>query len=59
MSTDVVKIENNLFNEKKMEEFIQLYDDALTINADCDPISYWIKKLENDELKSEKANYFS
>ena len=51
------KIENNLFNDKKMEEFIELYDDSLTINADCDPISYWIKKLDNDELKSEKTNY--
>ena len=53
----VEKIENNLFNDKKMEEFIQLYDDALTIQADCDPISYWIKKLEQDELRSEKTNY--
>ena len=55
--TSEAKIENNLFNDKKMEEFIHLYDDALTVNADCDPISYWIKKLENDELKNEKANY--
>lgn len=55
--TSEVKIENNLFNDKKMEEFIQLYDDALTIQADCDPISYWINKLEKDELRSEKANY--
>ncbi len=52
-----VKIENNLFNDKKMEEFIRLYDDELTVNADCDSISYWIKKLDNDELKSEKTNY--
>lgn len=51
------KIENNLFNDKKMEEFIQLYDDELTVNAECDPISYWIKKLDNDELRSEKTNY--
>ena len=55
--TAEAKIENNLFNDKKMEEFIQLYDDELTVNADCDPISYWIKKLDNDELKSEKTNY--
>lgn len=55
--TSEVKIENNLFNDKKMEEFIELYDDSLTINVDCDPISYWIKKLDNDELKSEKTNY--
>jgi len=57
MITSETKIENNLFNDKKMEEFIQLYDDALTINADCDPIDYWITKLENDELQNEKANY--
>ena len=38
--TSDVKIENNLFNDKKMEEFIELYDDALTIQANCDPISY-------------------
>lgn len=55
--TTEAKIENNLFNDKKMEEFIELYDDALTIQADCDPISYWIKKLEQDELRSEKTNY--
>ena len=55
--TSEAMIENTLFNEKKMEEFIELYDDALTVNADCDPISYWIKKLDQDELKSEKSNY--
>ena len=55
--TSEAMIENTLFNEKKMEEFIELYDDALTVNADCDPISYWIKKLDKDELKSEKSNY--
>ena len=55
--TSDVKIENNLFNDKKMEEFIHIYDDELKINANCDPVSYWIEKLEQDELKSEKANY--
>ena len=55
--TTEVKIDNNLFNDKKMEEFIELYDDALTVKVDCDPISYWIKKLDHDELKSEKSNY--
>ncbi|MGN0176616.1 MAG: hypothetical protein ACI389_02135 [Methanobrevibacter sp.] len=48
--TTETKIENNLFNDKKMEEFIELYDDALTIQSDCDPISYWIKKLEQDYI---------
>lgn len=55
--TSDVKIYNNLFNDKKMEEFIDKYDDELTVNADCDPISYWLKKLDQDELKSEKTNY--
>ena len=55
--TSEAQIENNLFNDKKMEEFIELYDDSLIVNADCDPISYWIRKLEQDELRSEKANY--
>ena len=51
------KIENNLFNEKKMEEFIQIYDDVLVVNSEKDPINDWIEKLDKDELKSEKANY--
>ena len=53
------KIENNLFNDKKMEEFIELYDYALNVNANCDPISYWIEKLENNELQNEKNNYLT
>lgn len=56
MSTEV-KIENNLFNEKKMEEFIDLYDDMLVVDSDEDPICNWIRKLNNDELVSEKTNY--
>ena len=51
------EIENNLFNEKKMEEFIELYDDMLVVDSDEDPICNWIKKLNNDELISEKTNY--
>ena len=51
------KIENNLFNEKKMEEFIELYDDMLVVNSDEDPICDWIGKLNNNELISEKTNY--
>ena len=56
MSTEV-KIENNLFNEKKMEEFIDLYDDMLVVISDEDLICKWIGKLNNDELISEKTNY--
>lgn len=55
--TTEAKIENNLFNEKKMEEFIDLYDDMLVVNSDEDPICDWIGKLNNDELISEKTNY--
>ena len=55
--TTEAKIENNLFNEKKMEEFIELYDDMLVVDSDEDPICDWIGKLNNNELISEKTNY--
>lgn len=49
---------NNLFNEKKMEEFIDLYDSNLVINSpNEDPVCDWIKKLNNNELEDEKKNY--
>lgn len=49
---------NNLFNEKKMEEFISFYDESLVINSpDEDPICNWIQKLNNNELEDEKKNY--
>lgn len=49
---------NNLFNEKKMEEFIELYDSNLVINSpNEDPVCDWIKKLNNNELEDEKKNY--
>lgn len=49
---------NNLFNEKKMEEFISFYDESLVINSpDDDPICNWIQKLNNNELEDEKKNY--
>ena len=49
---------NNLFNEKKMEEFISFYDDSLVISSpDEDPICNWIQKLNNNELEDEKKNY--
>ena len=49
---------NNLFNEKKMEEFISFYDDSLVISSpDDDPICNWIQKLNNNELEDEKKNY--
>ena len=49
---------NNLFNEKKMEEFIELYDSNLVINSpNEDPVCDWIRKLNNNELEDEKKNY--
>ena len=49
---------NNLFNEKKMEEFIDLYDNELIINSpEKDPVCDWIRKLNNNELEDEKKNY--
>lgn len=51
-------VQNNIFNEKKMEEFIDIYDDMLVINSPEDnPIEDWLNKLENDELEDEKKNY--
>ena len=55
--TSESKIENNIFNEKKMEDLIEHYNDFLVINSKKDPVNYWIEKLDNDELKNEKANY--
>ena len=51
-------VENNLFNEKKMEEFINIYTDKLIINNEAtNPICDWINKLNNNELEDEKTNY--
>ena len=49
-------IDNNLFNEKRMDEFIELYNDSLVIKSDNNPINTWIKKLENNELKLDDSN---
>ncbi len=55
-----IKIENNLFNEKKMEEYIDKYDDFLIVNnPDNTPIQDWIEKLNAGELENEKENYFN
>lgn len=54
------KIENNLFNDKKMEEFIEKYDKYLVLNnPDNSPINDWIDRLETGELKNEKENYLN
>ena len=55
-----IKIENNLFNEKKMEEYIDKYDDFLIVNnPDNTSIQDWIEKLNAGELENEKENYFN
>ena len=48
---------NNIFNDKRMEEFIDKYDEYLLVNSEENPISTWITKLENNELIDEKTNY--
>ena len=49
-----IKIENNLFNEKKMEEYIDKYDDFLIVNnPDNTSIQDWIEKLNAGELENE------
>ena len=51
---------NNLFNEKKMEEFISLYEDSLVVSSpDDDPVCSWIEMLNNNELVSEQNNYIA
>lgn len=55
-----IKIENNLFNDKKMEELIDKYDDYLVVNnPENNPINVWLDKLNAGELESEKENYFN
>ena len=46
-----------MFNEKIMEEFIELYDDMLVVNSDEDSMCDWIGKLNNNELINERTNY--
>ena len=54
------KVVNKLFNEKKMQEFINRYDDDLVINSpENNSIDKWINKLQAGELKDEKSNYFN
>ena len=51
---------NNLFNEKKMEEFLKAYDKELVVNSpDEDPICDWIQMLNDGELTTEQNNYLS
>lgn len=51
---------NNLFNEKKMEEFISKYNDDLVVcNPNNNPIGDWISRLNAGELESETENYFN
>lgn len=55
-----LRIENTLFNEKKMEEFIDRYDNDLIVNnPDNTPINDWIDKLNSGQLENEKANYLN
>ena len=49
---------NNLFNENRMKDYIDMYDNDLEIHSpEWAPVFEWIKKLDNDELKKEKPNY--
>ena len=55
-----VKIDNNLFNEKKMQELINKYGNDLVVSAPKkNPVETWIEKLNAGELESEKDNYFN
>ena len=53
-------VKNNIFNQKKMEEFIKKYSDKLVINKpDEKPVENWINRLNEKSLVQEKQNYFN
>lgn len=53
------QIENNIFDEKLMKNFIEKYKKSLKINnPETEPIHFWADKLNKDELTKERENYF-
>ena len=48
-------VENKLFNEKIMDDYIAKYEKELVFNENA--VQIWIDKLNNDELKDEVKNY--
>lgn len=58
--TNEEKIINNLFNDKRMEEYINKYKDNLILNSKAkDAIKIWVEKLDNNKLEDEVANYLN
>lgn len=58
--TNEEKIMNNLFNDKRMEEYINKYKDNLILNSKAkDAIKIWVEKLDNNKLEDEVANYLN
>ena len=49
---------NNIFNQKKMESRINEYDEKFEDLIDKTALNKWIDKLEKDELRDEKKNYW-
>ncbi len=53
-------VKNNIFNQKKMDEFIKKYSDKLVINEpNKEPVMDWINRLNENSLVQEKQNYFN
>jgi hypothetical protein len=53
-------VENNIFNQKKMNEYLNKYSDKLVINQpDMNPVNDWINRLSNNTLEKEKQNYIN
>lgn len=53
------QIENKIFDEKLMKNFILKYQKNLKINnPETEPINAWAEKLNKEELKKERENYF-
>lgn len=56
----VLMVVNNIFNQKKMNEYINKYSDKLKINQpDMNPVNDWINRLSNNTLEKEKQNYIN
>lgn len=56
----VLMVVNNIFNQKKMNEYINKYSDKIIINQpDMNPVNDWINRLSNNTLEKEKQNYIN
>ncbi len=53
------KIENTIFNDKRMESYIEKYFEEMSANSDKEAVNIWTDMLNNNELSGEKDNYIN